>query len=175
MLDTGMCHGMSREQIQRDMPREWARFCDDPFTYRIPGGESYFDLVQRMSSFVIELERETRAVLIVSHLSTLQVLYGYLIGHPPHRSHSLQVPRHTLIELTPTNYGWSERRLTFDESGADEVAPSPVSAPRRPTHPLPLPDGTLDELGARDRRDGTMAAAADAAIDAMSEHGADAS
>ena len=126
MLDTGMCHGMTRDQIQREMPVEWARFCNDPFHYRIPGGESYFDLVQRMSSFVIELERETRCVLVVSHLSTLQVLYGYLVGRPPHQSHNIQMPRHTLIELTPTNYGWRERRHYFDSHHQDPAEHAPA-------------------------------------------------
>jgi 6-phosphofructo-2-kinase/fructose-2,6-biphosphatase 2 len=34
MLDTGICHGMSVAQIQREMPDEYAKFLKEPFTYR---------------------------------------------------------------------------------------------------------------------------------------------
>ena len=52
------------------------------FGYRLPGGESYADLVQRVSPFVLELERLTAPVLVVAHQSVLQVLYAYFKGIP---------------------------------------------------------------------------------------------
>jgi broad specificity phosphatase PhoE len=46
------------------------------------GGESIVDVVMRLQPFVIELERQRRPVLVVSHLSTLQVLLAYFKGVP---------------------------------------------------------------------------------------------
>jgi len=56
-LDTGICHGLSPTQIQEEMPEEWAQFMSDPFRFRVPNGESYLDLVRRLESFVLHMER----------------------------------------------------------------------------------------------------------------------
>lgn len=34
MLDTGVCHGMSVDQIKAEMPEEYKKFVADPFSYR---------------------------------------------------------------------------------------------------------------------------------------------
>lgn len=75
MLDVGLCHGMPMDEIRQLMPDEFARWMRDPLRERIPGGESYADLVDRLDPLVIELERISQSpVLVISHLSTLQVV-----------------------------------------------------------------------------------------------------
>jgi len=39
-------------------------------------------------------------------MSTLQVLFGYFVGCPVDRFASLSLPRHTVVQLTPNQYGW---------------------------------------------------------------------
>ncbi|GMH53232.1 hypothetical protein TL16_g01405 [Triparma laevis f. inornata] len=67
-LDTGICHGMTPSQIQSSMPTEFEEFMKNPFTYRVPNGESYSDLVKRLDPFVLHMERTTDPMLVVSHM-----------------------------------------------------------------------------------------------------------
>jgi broad specificity phosphatase PhoE len=127
---------MTPDEIMRSMPEQCALFNEDPFFYRIPGGESYFDLVQRLSPFVVELERQTKPVLVVSHLATLQVLYGYYMGCPAEKCHMLDIPQHTLIVLTPSQYGWEEEHVPMVVTGD---SPSPSPRPGLSPSPSPSP------------------------------------
>lgn len=43
------------------------------------------DVVARLTPFVIEVERQRRPVVIISHLSTMQVLLAYFKGVPLER------------------------------------------------------------------------------------------
>lgn len=49
---------------------------------------------------------KTTPILVVSHLSTLQVLFGYFVGCPVDSFATLSLPRHTVVQLTPNQYGW---------------------------------------------------------------------
>lgn len=110
MLDTGILNGMSLEEIKRKFPDEWTAWQKDPFHYRLPGGESYADVVNRLDPFVVELEQADKPILVVSHISTLQVLYAYFVDCPVEQSPNLGFPLHTVIELIPHNYGWKQTR-----------------------------------------------------------------
>jgi len=46
-------------------------------------------------------------VLVVGHLSTLQVLYGYFVGCPVQEFMKISVPKHTVVQLLPDMYGWT--------------------------------------------------------------------
>jgi len=128
MLNTGVCHGMTAEQIREKMPEEVLKWAADRYRYRFPGGESQQDLAASLEPLVLELERQTLPVLVVSHQSTLQVLYGYFLGTscPPDKYYSLRIPRHTVIELMPHQYGWQERR--YDLSTDAAISPEALEA-----------------------------------------------
>jgi len=106
MLDTGACNGMDLDDIKQKMPEEWKLWQKEPFYYRLPGGESYHDLIKRLEPLVVDLERQTHPVLVISHLSTLQVLYSYFLGKPPQECLELSIPLDSVIELIPAMYGW---------------------------------------------------------------------
>lgn len=67
--------------------------------------------MRRLDPLVVELERDTQPLLVVTHLSTLQLLYGYFTGVPCAEIPFIRLPPHTVIELRPTIYGWKERRI----------------------------------------------------------------
>lgn len=100
-LDAGACDGMTYHEIEVDMPEEFAARKKDKLRYRYPEGESYLDVVQRLEPVIAEVEREREYVCIVSHQATLRVMYGYFMGIPQEQIPSLEIPLHTLIELTP--------------------------------------------------------------------------
>jgi len=121
-LNAGACTGMTYEDMEQAMPEEFFQWKENPFTYRFPAGESQQDLVQKLQTLVMELEGHVRPVAVISHVSTLQVLYGYFLGHKfrPENYHTIRIPKNTVIELTPSHYGWQERR--YDLSKLDPKA-----------------------------------------------------
>jgi broad specificity phosphatase PhoE len=93
------------------MPDEFAARSSDKFRYRYPRGESYADIIQRLEPVIVELEGLRWPVLVIGHQAALRALYGYLIGKPQEDCPYLSVPLHTVIELTPTESGYAEKRF----------------------------------------------------------------
>jgi 6-phosphofructo-2-kinase / fructose-2,6-biphosphatase 3 len=112
-IDAGVCEGLTYEEIKARMPDDFAARAHDKFRYRYPRGESYADVIQRLEPVIVELERQRSPVLIVAHRAVLRALYGYLMGKPQDECPHLTMPLHTVIELTPTEYGYDEQRFAL--------------------------------------------------------------
>ena len=112
-IDAGVCDGLTYEEIRARMPEEFSARARDKFRYRYPRGESYADVIQRLEPVIVELEGEPSPVLIVGHQAVIRVLYGYLMGKPQDECPHLQVPLHTVIELTPTESDYREERFAL--------------------------------------------------------------
>lgn len=81
---------------------------------RFPGGESYKDLIRRLESVVVDLEQQVIPVLVVSHVSVLQMLIAYFRKSPIEKCMNIEVPLHTAIKFTPSRGGgWSESQHTL--------------------------------------------------------------
>ena len=79
------------------------------FYIRFPGGECYRDLVSRLESCIIDMEQAVSPVLVVSHVSVIQVLLAYFRGTPVQECTKITVPMHTVIKLKPVmGGGWLE-------------------------------------------------------------------
>lgn len=118
-IDAGMCDGMTYAEIKEKMPDEYAARKADKFHYRYPRGESYDDVIQRLDPVIIELERQRQPVLVIAHQAILRAIYGYFMDRPPEEIPHIEVPLHTVIQLTPNAYGCEEKRyplLTITES-----------------------------------------------------------
>jgi broad specificity phosphatase PhoE/predicted kinase len=110
-IDAGVCDGMTYLEIKAGMPDEFGQRASDKFRYRYPRGESYYDVIQRLEPVIVELERQRSPVLVIGHQAVLRALYGYLMGKPQDECPYLEIPLHTVIELSPTEYGYDERRF----------------------------------------------------------------
>lgn len=109
-IDAGICDAMTYAEIKEQLPEEYAARTADKFRYRYPRGESYADVIQRLEPVIVELERQRAPVLVIAHQAVVRALYGYLMGRPQEECPYLPVPLHTVIALTPTAYGYEERR-----------------------------------------------------------------
>jgi broad specificity phosphatase PhoE/predicted kinase len=109
-IDAGLFDGMTYAQVRATAPDEYMARAQDKLRYRYPRGESYLDVLQRLDPVLIELERQRRPVLIVAHNAVIRGLYAYFADEPAERVPHLDVPLHTLIELTPRAYGAAEER-----------------------------------------------------------------
>lgn len=71
------------------------RFC---CCNRYPSGESYRDVIARLETVIIELERERECVCVVAHQAILRALYGYFTDTPLHVSCSFQSSIYAILK-----------------------------------------------------------------------------
>lgn len=131
------------EDMQQRHPEFYAEWVKDPAGRRFPGGESYMDVVRRLESVLVEVEMSTRPVLIVSHITVLQLLLAYFRGIPVEEAWNVAVPKNTVFEVSPTTGGGfmcEAHPLPAPTVGTDEEAapaPEPEPAPTPPAAPEP--------------------------------------
>mmetsp|Transcript_77202 Transcript_77202/g.136751 ORF Transcript_77202/g.136751 Transcript_77202/m.136751 type:complete len:496 (+) Transcript_77202:43-1530(+) len=119
------------EEIGKHHPEFFEQWRKDPLRVRFPGGESYMDVIKRLEGLLIEVEMCTRPVLLVSHLTVLQLLMAYFRDIPVEEAWKLPVPKGTVIEVTPLSGGgfkvdehtiFSSQEQISDATGGDEGA-----------------------------------------------------
>jgi broad specificity phosphatase PhoE len=123
-IEAGMCDGLTYAEIRVRYPDEWRARSRDKLSYRYPQGESYMDVIQRVEPVVLELERQRRPVLVISHQAVLRAIYGYLMGREVEEIPHLSIPLHTVLELTPKAYGCEERRFPLGPLLSAQAGPS---------------------------------------------------
>ena len=109
-LDSGVCDGLTYQEIADQYPEDFKARDDDKYNYRYRGGESYRDVVIRLEPIIMELERSEN-IIIVTHQAVLRCIYAYYMNVPQEQSPWMEVPLHTLIKLTPRAYGTEEQRF----------------------------------------------------------------
>jgi broad specificity phosphatase PhoE len=109
-LDSGVCDGLTYEEIAEKYPEDFAARDEDKYNYRYRGGESYRDVVIRLEPIIMELERSEN-VIIVTHQAVLRCIYAYFHNMSQEQSPWMEVPLHTLMKLTPRAYGTEEHRF----------------------------------------------------------------
>lgn len=73
------------------------------------------DVIQRLEPVVIEVERDRECICIVAHQAVLRALYGYFMNRSLEEVPHIDIPLHTLIELTPKADGtMAETRFRVD-------------------------------------------------------------
>lgn len=106
-LHSGKMEGMTYKEIQEQYPEEYGHRKKDKLFYRYPGpgGEGYLDIINRLRTVIVEVERTTDHVLLVSHRSTARVLLAYFRGLKRDEVADLDVPMGMLYMLEPKPYG----------------------------------------------------------------------
>ncbi|ORY91882.1 6-phosphofructo-2-kinase-domain-containing protein [Syncephalastrum racemosum] len=123
-INAATCEGMTYEQIKTKYPREFSARNKNKLYYRYPGigGESYVDVIHRMQSMIIELERMSQSCLIITHRVVMRILLGYLLDWSRIDMPHMDVPIHTVFEIRPKPYGselkiwkYNDEADTFEE------------------------------------------------------------
>ncbi|KAL2486172.1 6-phosphofructo-2-kinase/fructose-2 [Abeliophyllum distichum] len=109
-INSGVCDGMTYEEIKKNMPEEYESRKKDKLRYRYPRGESYLDVIQRLEPVIIELERQRAPVVVVSHQAVLRALYAYFADRPLKEIPHIEMPLHTIIEIQMGVSGVQEKR-----------------------------------------------------------------
>ncbi|KAH8704230.1 6-phosphofructo-2-kinase 1 [Talaromyces proteolyticus] len=110
MLDelyAGKMEGMTYEEIKAKYPEEYENRRKEKLQYRYPGpgGEGYLDVINRLRAVIVEVERTTDHVLLVTHRSVARVLLAYFLGLSRDEVAGLDVPLGVLYMLEPKPYG----------------------------------------------------------------------
>jgi 6-phosphofructo-2-kinase len=79
------------------------------------GGESYLDVIQRLNPLIIELERMTSDLLIVTHRVVLRILLGYLMDIDRSKMPEMDVNLHALYCVEPKPHGTVVKKYLWDE------------------------------------------------------------
>ncbi|KAJ0250771.1 6-phosphofructo-2-kinase/fructose-2,6-bisphosphatase [Hirschfeldia incana] len=109
-INSGVCDGMTYEEIKKNMPEEYESRLKDKLRYRYPRGESYLDVIQRLEPVIIELERQRAPVVVISHQAVLRALYAYFADRPLKEIPQIEMPLHTIIEIQMGVSGVQEKR-----------------------------------------------------------------
>eukprot|EP01100_Stratorugosa_tubuloviscum_P001169 TRINITY_DN1261_c0_g1_i1.p1 TRINITY_DN1261_c0_g1~~TRINITY_DN1261_c0_g1_i1.p1 ORF type:complete len:440 (-),score=209.16 TRINITY_DN1261_c0_g1_i1:140-1459(-) len=110
-INAGICDGLSYDQIKQQYPEEFAARARDKLRYRYPQGESYIDVVQRVDSVIVELERQTCPVLVICHQAVMRTLYAYFMNRGLGACPFIEAPLHTVVKLIPYAYGCKEEHF----------------------------------------------------------------
>jgi broad specificity phosphatase PhoE len=88
----GILEGKQILDFDEEVRREWERFKEDRFTYHIPGGENYTDVINRIRPFVEKILQNHKGeeILIVGHRVVNQMLIGVLMDYPPEEMLKIQ-------------------------------------------------------------------------------------
>lgn len=106
-LHAGEMEGMTYDEIREKFPEEYAQRKKNKLFYRYPGpgGEGYLDVINRLRTVIVEVERMTDHVLLVTHRSVARVLLAYFRGLKRDQVADLHVPLGMLYMLEPKPYG----------------------------------------------------------------------
>lgn len=80
----GIMEGVQVLSLPEEMKREWERFKENRFTYRIQGAENYTDVAARLKPFKEKILRDHmgQEILIVGHMIVNRFLIGMLLEYP---------------------------------------------------------------------------------------------
>lgn len=108
-LNKGKFFGLSNDELRKKHPEFWGEFLKNPLYARFPNGESYHDIITKLESVIVDIEQQTAPVLVVAHISTLQMLMAYFKNIPIRDAVSIEIPMHSVIELKPLSGGsWKD-------------------------------------------------------------------
>jgi 6-phosphofructo-2-kinase len=104
-LNQGIMDGMTYSEIRDRFPQEYQLRQSNKLAYRYPGigGESYLDIISRLDPVIIELERMTHHVLLITHKSVAQVLLAYFLALKRDEIPYLDCPLGMLYSLEPVS------------------------------------------------------------------------
>lgn len=92
----GSWEGLTRPELMENFPDQYENREDDPWNFRVPGGENYAQLEQRVGAFVHSVDND---ILVISHAGVFQALALIFNQVSQHLAPLLQVPQGRILTL----------------------------------------------------------------------------
>lgn len=114
----GKMENLTYHEIKNRYPEEYKARQQHKLFYRYPGmgGESYLDMVARLNPIIVEIERMTTSVLIVTHTVVMRTLLAYMMDISLENMTRMEVPLHTLYCLDPKPHGTETLKYRYIEA-----------------------------------------------------------
>jgi len=109
----GVFDGMTYDEIAEKAPQAFNARRKSKLTYRYPKGESYMDVIKRVETVMLHMQRHKDPILIVAHQAVLRVVYTYFMGLPREEATKKPIPLNTVIKLTPFAYHTKEEHFVL--------------------------------------------------------------
>jgi len=117
-MNFGIFEGKRYQEAEREYKDEWEKWTDDYINYRIPDGECYLDLQQRVTTFIDKLERDSaietkqRSFLLLTHGGIIQTIITYLLDLDIDDRWHFKIEPAGLVEIEyEDNYGIISRLM----------------------------------------------------------------
>ncbi|KAI1355160.1 6-phosphofructo-2-kinase-domain-containing protein [Xylaria sp. FL0043] len=126
-MNAGVMTGLTFDEIARQYPDEYAARRRDKLNYRFPGlgGEGYVDLIVRLRPLIVELERTTDNLILITHRAVVRILVTYFLGIQRDGLGEVQMPRDTIYCFDIEPYGISFRPFMYNaDSGTFRQVPT---------------------------------------------------
>ncbi len=80
----GIMEGVQVSSFTEELKKEWERFKEDRFAYRIPGAENFTDVANRLEPFKGKILRDHagQEILVIGHMIVNRFLIGMLLEYP---------------------------------------------------------------------------------------------
>ncbi len=81
-ISHGHWEGKTRAAVEKEYPKEYARWVGDPFSFSPPGGETGLSVVARALPTLLEIVQAHpgQYAVVASHKATIRLLIGSLLG-----------------------------------------------------------------------------------------------
>ncbi|TGJ88739.1 hypothetical protein E0Z10_g45 [Xylaria hypoxylon] len=115
-LNAGTMAGLTLDEIVKQYPDEFAARRHDKLNYRWPGlgGEGYIDLIVRLRPLIVELERTTDNLVLITHRAVVRILVTYFLGIQRDGLGDIHMPRDTIYCFDIEPYGISFRPFAYN-------------------------------------------------------------
>ncbi len=78
-MDFGVFENMNRDQAKEKHPLEFQAYMADYANYKIPGGESFMEVVRRLTEFLKQLQDDSATYVLVTHGMAMKAALAYLL------------------------------------------------------------------------------------------------
>jgi hypothetical protein len=129
-LNPGNLAGLTRSQIKEQHSKWFSDRELDKIRHRYPGtaGEGYHDVTQRLKSTILEVERVSDDVVLLSGLAVVRLLIAYFKGLKQEEIPDLDVPIGTVYMFEPVSSMVSIHQLVLIKACRNRMGLSTESA-----------------------------------------------
>lgn len=104
-IHAGICEDMTNDEIKLLYPFIQSFRHMDKVGFRYPDGESYGDLVRRLTPLLIDLNNSSNCVVVVAHQAVLRTMLSFFGGRPVEEAVHVPCPQRTVWVCTTNRLG----------------------------------------------------------------------
>ena len=120
-MDFGVFENMTRAEAEERFPDYFQCYMADYTRYRIQGGESFQDVLARLSAFITPIIKEEGAIILVTHGMVMKAAISLLLGIAPDLVWHFKTVPATLMEIDYRSEYGVLVALSAPEDAADSI------------------------------------------------------